>query len=312
MSLRSSPAPRALAVVVALTCLVAGSAGLQAQDGKDGPPAKPGAQPPAGKTNGEPKAPDVPKDLFARKGKCADCHVDDGWDRIKAPPAESFDHASTGFPLRGAHTRVACERCHGRGLSALTASCDSCHHDPHAGQNGVSCERCHTEQTWAQPRNLIAHERTRFPLTGAHAAIQCEACHRPRRAEPLQTTPLECAACHQRAFRRARPNHVGANFLDCGQCHTTSSWRGARYVHRVYILDGRHAFERCVACHTGAEFAGLASGGQACGPCHESDYQRTAGIGGTVPNHPASNFPRTCRQCHDDTRDTWDIASVPG
>jgi hypothetical protein len=251
-------------------------------------------------------------DLFAQQGRCEDCHVDEGWERLKAPPPGAFDHASTGFPLRGAHGTVTCDGCHRRGLDGLTSSCSQCHHDPHAGLHSMSCERCHNESTWETPRNLQAHEATRFPLTGAHAVVACEACHRPRRAEPLTTTPTECEVCHARSFRKARPDHAGAGFVECGQCHTTSTFRGASNTHLSYVLDGQHTFVRCVSCHTGSTFAGLAAAGQDCNACHVSDYQRTATIGGSVPNHPASAFPTNCLSCHDNTRDTWDIASIPG
>lgn len=299
-----APSSRAVPLAAVLVVGLGIGAGLRAQEGKPGAPPKTPA--PAAAPRGQ------DGDIFAQPGQCGACHVDTGWDRLKAPPKEAFDHATTGFALRGAHAEVACESCHRRGLAALTSRCDTCHLDSHAGQNGTSCERCHNEQTWTVPRNIQVHERTRFPLTGAHAVVQCEACHRPRRAEPLAIMPLECTACHQREFRRARPNHVAAGFTECADCHTTTTFRGASYTHRVYILDGVHALQRCTACHTGAVFAGLAGSGNDCNQCHVSDFQRTATIGGAVPNHPASNFPTNCLGCHDNTRDTWDIAAVPG
>lgn len=277
--------------LVVAACTAAGL-GLRAQE-RAGRPAGTGGGPAPG------------GDLFAQKGRCEDCHVDEGWERLRPPPPDAFDHGTTGFPLRGAHGTVTCEGCHRRGLDGLTSSCSACHHDPHGGLNGMSCDRCHDERSWALARNLQAHEGTRFPLIGAHAAVQCEACHRPRRAEPLSATPTECRVCHLRDFRRARPDHQGAGFVACGQCHTPNGFRGASYTHRAYVLDGRHAFQRCTACHTGAVFAGLAQGGNDCFSCHQADYNRTATIGGAVPNHPANNFPTTCLACHVDTRDRW-------
>ncbi len=274
---------------------------LHAQDGRAGRPAGGGDAPPA--TGGG--------DLFAQAGRCQDCHVDEGWDRLRPPPPDAFDHASTGFPLRGAHASVTCDGCHRRGLDALTSSCNVCHHDPHAGLHGMSCDRCHDERSWAPPRNLQAHEGTRFPLTGAHAAVACEACHRPRRTEALAVTPTECSVCHARNFRRARPDHQAAGFVTCSECHTTSTFRGATYTHLSYVLDGQHTFQRCASCHTGSTFAGLAAAGTNCIDCHQSDYDRTGTIGGSVPNHAASGFPTNCLSCHDNTRNTWDIASIP-
>jgi hypothetical protein len=289
---------RAIGGVVLVGCLALGL-GLRAQDASPRP-AGGGGQPRGA-------APAQGGALFAQAGRCEDCHIDEAWDRLKAPPPDRFNHATTGFPLRGAHEKVTCEGCHRRGLDALTSACAACHQDPHAGLHGTSCERCHNEASWVLPRNLQAHEATRFPLTGAHAVIACEACHRPRRAEPLATTPTECIVCHARNWRRAKPDHQAAGFTDCARCHTTSTFHGATYVHQRYVLDGQHAFQRCEACHTGTTFAGLASGGQDCFQCHKSDYDRTATIGGTVPNHPGSNFPTTCLSCHRDSRDSWKI-----
>ena len=281
----------ALALGVALAHHTHAARPLRAQD--------PAAPPPA------PTHPPAAGDLFAQAGRCEACHVDEGWDRLKPPPAGEFDHGTTGFPLRGSHVDVRCDACHRRGLDGLTQSCAACHHDPHAGLHGPSCGRCHNESSWDIARDPRIHERTRFPLTGKHAVLQCEACHRPRRAEPLQTTPMECAACHARAWRRATPNHPAAGFTECGHCHTTSTFRGARYVHRSYVLDGAHLRARCVNCHTGTTFSGLAAGGTDCVACHLGDYNRTAVLanqpGSTTPNHPANNFPTTCAQCHTTT-----------
>jgi hypothetical protein len=277
---------------------------LHAQETQSPPAPRPGAA--SGPGEGAP-AEAAPGDLFNQPGRCQDCHIDEAWDRIKAP--EGFDHAATGFPLRFAHAEVSCDGCHRRGLDALTSACSACHHDPHAGLNTLMCERCHQERTWDVPRNFQAHEATRFPLTGAHAVVACEACHRPRRAEPLQTTPMECFVCHRRNWQRARPDHAAAQFTECGDCHTTSTFRGATYVHRSYVLDGAHALQRCTTCHTGSVFAGLAQAGQDCRQCHISDFNRTATIGPPVPDHPAGGalFSGACLTCHLDNRNSWDI-----
>ncbi len=230
-------------------------------------------------------------------GRCADCHVEQGWSAIQAPAEGQFDHGLTGFPLKGAHAKVECSACHRRGLDALTSSCSACHKDPHAGQNSQRCEACHTTRDWQVPRGFFVHERTRFPLTGAHAALACEQCHRPARGEPLAATPTECMLCHVRDYQRARPSHVAAMFTSCGLCHTTSSFMGASYTHLSYRLEGAHARASCVECHTGATFAGLAASGNDCLSCHQDDYASTASLPG-VPNHPASSFPSDCRLCH--------------
>lgn len=84
--------------------------------------------------------------------ECALCHTPNAW------AVWRFDHATqTKFPLRGAHSEVACENCHVesvQGKPKLEAGCNSCHsaEDPHRGGLGTNCERCHGEQSWRDVR----------------------------------------------------------------------------------------------------------------------------------------------------------------
>jgi hypothetical protein len=260
--------------------------------------------------------------LWQQPGKCETCHVEADWWVIQQPPkAEGFDHTATGFALRDAHESIGCEECHRQGLEALSPQCQSCHHDPHAGFRNVTCQECHDERSWRVARNFTFHERTRFPLTGAHASIRCEACHRQRRGEPAGFIPTECFVCHARDFRTATPDHLAAGFTECGACHTTDRFKGADYVHQTYQLLGSHAFADCNDCHTGSAFAGLANAGNDCFSCHADEYADTVQLsmqpGSGIPNHPASNFPTTCAMagCHTNAvpvPTTWDILGNPG
>ena len=57
--------------------------------------------------------------------------------------------------------------------------CTDCHTDPHKGQFGKDCQSCHTVDGW----NIINkkgektgfHDKTNFPLRGAHISVACEA-----------------------------------------------------------------------------------------------------------------------------------------
>jgi hypothetical protein len=166
--------------------------------------------------------------LWTEAGRCEECHLQSSWRKIKEPAQGEFDHSTTGFPLRGAHASkdVTCTDCHRRGLSALTQSCNSCHHDPHAGWHTKACDQCHNERDWEVPRNFFDHEKTRFPLLGVHAAIGCEACHRNARTEPRATTPTECIVCHRIDFRSTAniptaPDHTTGGLFNaqCQRCH---------------------------------------------------------------------------------------------
>lgn len=297
----SPPAALLPALIVAAGALVLGALGaVRAED----PPAR--------------KAP-----LWEQTGRCQTCHVEDAWSAILEPdPKEGFDHAETGFPLKGKHVGPSCDTCHQNGLAALDAGCKACHLDPHAGFNTVTCEQCHHERSWEVARTFAFHERTRFPLTGVHASIQCEACHRNRRGEPAAIIPTECLVCHTEDYRAATPNHAAAQFVECGSCHTTSSFRRGRYTHRTYQLIGQHlTTATCEACHPGTVFVGLAGGGNDCISCHQADYASTAALsqvpGSAIPNHPGLAFATTCNQagCHTQAASTfvtWDFANGPG
>ena len=58
-----------------------------------------------------------------------------------------------------------------------STSCATCHKDVHLGQVGTACENCHTVETKFAAINF-PHTKASFQLTGKHAPLSCEACHR--------------------------------------------------------------------------------------------------------------------------------------
>ena len=257
-----------------------------------------------------------------RQADCEGCHVEGGWTDLRAPDPAVFDHATTGFPLTAGHARAACGDCHGKGLSALSLRCDGCHDDPHAGGNSRVCESCHDARGWDVPRGFALHEGTRFPLSGVHASISCEACHRGGRGEPPGTAPTECVACHEAAMPTRYPDHTLFGLTDCGLCHSTQGFLPARFVHQDFTAgicvqchqaeyDGtNHAGQGfgtdCDSCHTPRSWAfvhGPNTAGQ-CTLCHQDDYDAT-----TAPNHAARGFGTDCEACHRTT--TWAFVHLP-
>ena len=234
---------------------------------------------------------------------CASCHRPESW---KPARLSTFTHPAA-FPLDGAHASATCASCH-RGLtfSGADARCASCHRDPHLGELGADCARCHTTRSFVDRAAMLrAHQVTRFPLTGAHRAADCESCHVPtgqgqRRFAGRST---DCASCHQVQLHAAKnPDHVAAGFSrQCGACHAPTSWNRAAYDHAgtAFPLTGAHRALTCIACHGDGTYKGKPS---ACVSCHLADYQRT-----TNPNHATAAFPTTCAACHPTTR--WDDAS---
>ncbi len=245
---------------------------------------------------------------------CESCHKEHlGLDAaITRFDRNTFDHATTGFALSGAHRPLSCEQCHRTAnirlsavrtfkrspgkvtLLGLDRQCASCHTDRHAGKLSSDCSACHTTASW-KPAAGFKHDSTKFPLTGKHAAVECAACH-PRPDSPaaprlFSSKPFTaCTPCH------TSPHPAGfAVGKTCTACHTTDGWGSvAAFDHSVtrFGLDGRHAQVVCVKCHPAMERATApvkvrfaAKEFADCSPCHNSPHGQ--GFSG-----------RTCRSCH--------------
>jgi hypothetical protein len=159
---------------------------------------------------------------------------------------------------------------------------------------GPDCSRCHTTKSWIVENITEMHQRSRFPLLGAHRTADCSACHKSEsllRFEPLGIT---CYDCHQANFVAARnPDHVLGGFSkDCIQCHSINSftWVSTNVKHDFFPLTLGHANLDCTRCHTNGGFTGLTKD---CSSCHLGTYNAT-----TNPNHPAAQIPTTCADCH--------------
>ncbi|HEX5066480.1 MAG TPA: cytochrome c3 family protein [Myxococcota bacterium] len=198
---------------------------------------------------------------------CATCHTPRGFE-----PAR-FDHARTGFALRGRHGEVACEACHTGPLheKKLPSDCVGCHReeDVHRGRNGEQCGRCHDTRDWSGAR--FDHERTDFPLHGAHASLRCESCHTGRLEDAL---PKTCVGCH-----RDEDVHRGQEGTDCGRCHQETGWdRDLFFEHDLtaFPLLGLHAVVACEQCHASPAFKDAET---RCIACHAKDDAHAMRLG---------------------------------
>jgi hypothetical protein len=272
--------------------------------------------------------------LHARSeyGRCERCHVEHqgrGFDLVfwGERGSAAFDHAQTGFPLRGRHAAVGCRTCHepnrvrdraslargganlGRTFLGLGASCGGCHADPHAGRLGADCADCHAPEDWSRVEaGRFDHARTRFPLTGRHASVACTGCHARQAGGKLRfegTAFQSCASCH-------RDPHAGRLGTACATCHVTAAWdrvASGRFDHdrTRFPLAGRHASVACASCHRGGrltmaharctdchadrhagQLARRADGGR-CESCHTVDG--FAAVRFTVDDHAQTRYP---------------------
>jgi hypothetical protein len=138
---------------------------------------------------------------------CEACHNAQSWTDISG-----FDHSKTAFPLLGAHRVVACAACHlvtvgtdGVVFKGAATNCGDCHVDVHgeqfAKEHKTQCKDCHNPERWA-PSTFDHDKRTSLPLTGGHADVSCDACHKQTRlvnGHPViiySLAPNKCVDCH--------------------------------------------------------------------------------------------------------------------
>ncbi len=209
---------------------------------------------------------------------CVRCHLEhngESFNLIHWEPSEKkFDHHLTGYNLEGKHAAVSCEKCHtsahmlpaskallqykdpSKSFFGQSPACTPCHTDPHKGQLGNECTKCHNSESWKAAKEFH-HSKTRYPLTGLHAKVECEKCHKPDTpGGPARYKDMKfdtCNACHT-------DPHRGEFKKACDSCHTTRSWKtmlpGFAFDHSKtkYPLLGKHAQVACSACHVRDDF----------------------------------------------------------
>lgn len=231
---------------------------------------------------------------------CQGCHDEATW----AGAVGRFDHAKARFALRGAHAKVACEKCHpaqGSGAPKLKGlkfdTCTGCHESPHAAQIGgpTTCTQCHDEAAWkALPYLRAKHAPVSAPLRGGHATTTCVACHGDKLSKPIKPA---CATCHDDAHRPS----LGTR---CEGCHDVASWSGSGkapapsfHDRTSFPLRGRHASQPCAVCHDprkpkGTRFRPIAH--DRCELCHPDPHA------GELRSRPDGG---RCDSCHDE--DGW-------
>jgi hypothetical protein len=231
-------------------------------------------------------------DARPKKGECEECHTVDGW---KPSTFGVKEHDTSKYPLKGAHIKVDCAKCHlpaGKDTiyKVKFELCTDCHKDAHDNQFAGApyknrCEECHTVVDWHRTTYTIAkHRQSRYPLNGAHAAVPCADCHkvglggRTDKILPFKFEDRNCTACHKDPHKgefdkeMARKRANGTPF-GCEACHTTKSWadiNGFDHSKTKFPLLGAHRTVACADCHkpTTAYESRFKGTPQACEACH--------------------------------------------
>lgn len=235
---------------------------------------------------------DAPADCYSchkkddkHKGKvgsaCADCHVELNWKQIR------FDHDKTRYKLRNKHVEVQCKDCHANDRFKDTPmDCYSCHKkdDKHRGQEGTQCGDCHDDRSWK--KTPFDHNKSRFPLMGKHAQVECKKCHL---TPAFKDAPMDCYSCHKKDDK-----HKGAYGTKCDTCHAESDWKTITFDHELhtkYPLRGLHMTAKCESCHKGNLYQDKTPAD--CYACHKKDDKHKG------------RFSEQCQRCH--TERGWTI-----
>ncbi len=217
------------------------------------------------------------KSTEAQASECSHCHTDHlGKDAdIVNFDQEIFDHTSTDFTLKGAHTSTTCASCHEEGklFRQAPVSCVDCHEkvDPHRTNLGRDCGTCHQETNWSDTLDFD-HSKTDFPLVDAHKTVTCSACHVEETYEDL---PTNCIGCH-----RIQDVHQDRFGEKCETCHRITNWSEVRFDHDKdtdFSLLGEHREASCKSCHETNVFQ--QDTGASCVSCHRQDDAHDASLG---------------------------------
>ncbi len=256
----------------------------------------------------------------ADAGECAACHTVNGFTPSTFGVKE---HAATKYPLEAKHEAVACAKCHlpkGKDtLFKITATrCLDCHQDIHKGQFSAAphqnhCESCHDVKGFRPSHFALArHKETRFPLTGAHAAIPCMECHKPvaggsAEAVKYRFEDRTCTACHADPHRgefraRMEARRADGTRAGCEGCHSTAAWkRLTRFDHSAtrFPLLGAHRGVECVDCHRPPNLerslrnVDYRVAAKECSGCHADPH---------AAQFAARKEVSDCSSCHDSAR----------
>ena len=225
----------------------------------------------------------MPDDVHkGSQGKeCGNCHTTAGWGTRK------FEHArETGFALLGRHAHIACAECHRSGNlnDPIPKDCAGCHKsdDHHASRFGPECGECHGTDLW---RVTAFDHKQFFPLEGAHASLDCHACHTGIVKE--QKLGTDCVGCH-----RADEPHGGALGKSCEICHSVTTWSDVNFDHDLtaFPLLGLHVAVTCGQCHATQHFK---EAGNTCSGCHAKEDVHKGELG------------KECGACH--TPNGWKL-----
>ncbi|MEZ5988783.1 MAG: cytochrome c3 family protein [Planctomycetota bacterium] len=270
---------------------------------------------------------------------CFDCHhdhlgtanslvADRAFARAGYASRDAFDHAGLAYGLEGRHAELACRDCHEQAdaevlpegktrFLGLTATCASCHEDPHEGKL-PDCAACHGQSRPFAEVELFVHD-SRFPLTGGHAGHACTECH-----EVKEWASFAVTKGRPGEFTGTRP------VRGCAGCH--ESPHAPRFLAAVVEATGEPEARTCATCHDPAA-ASLAVADEAatlrqhdatgfalvpphadvaCAGCHAPAAEPAADARARFARRYPGRAPDDCGRCHGDPHEGQFDASPGG
>lgn len=245
---------------------------------------------------------------YAKGKTCISCHSEhhgENFDMIRIDK-KSFNHAYTGFALKGAHVSKIkqCTDCHqadnianpalkskAKRYVGLTSSCVTCHTDVHQKTLSSDCASCHDVNSF-KPARLFNHEKTKFELNGAHKKTNCNECHKTSIKNGQKFTQYadvpasNCTSCHKDPHQ----SQFGQN---CKSCHNEESFKqvnpNRNFNHNVtgFNLEGKHNEISCKKCHDNQETKFNEfnkTKDRSCVSCHKDIHEGKLG--------------KDCKSCH--------------
>lgn len=205
------------------------------------------------------------KTRFALAGKhsdlkCEECHLQAASKKPAPvePPIPSFKGVAAKNqprPFRGVgFGKAPAEPVRGETLP----NCVNCHENPHRKQSKSfkDCTSCHDESAWGMAQGAtFDHDKTEFPLEGAHAdtsKAKCADCHGGKKLDgPIKRT---CVDCHQKDdyHKGGFDREMVIKGQSCEMCHDARDWKKHTYPVKEHpepigLTDG-HA-GKCEKCH---------------------------------------------------------------
>ena len=252
--------------------------------------------------------------------ECAVCHNEHHGKtfQITRFNKKQFNHALSGFALKGEHAKRECNDCHKAAFIkdpnlkkkastylGLTQECLLCHDDFHQGKLSPKCNTCHSFNSWKNATGFD-HSKTHFPLLGQHKTVKCVDCHKlitvnGKKFQNFANLKFQnCTPCH----KDVHENKFGQ---DCKKCHTEESFffnktmKAFDHDKTDFKLLGKHKQVDCKECHKDKSMTKPVKH-QYCSDCHadfhKGDFTNRKGI---TPD---------CSKCHNNNGFTPSTFSI--